>query len=195
MRVRTTDGTARAGTDYTAVPLTTITFTAGQQTATVSIAIAGAAPGTPVRACTLTLASPSQDALIADAAATIRPHRALTPGSAAASTASRVAVARTGWRCDHRTMSASQIEASTTTAVPASEPADTRRLAVLQIIVAVVVVAVSGLFLARAVRAEMSLSLWQDEIHSIVELQLSRVGRPSRPTPPTTTSSSTCSTP
>jgi chitinase len=71
VRVRTTDGTAIAGTDYTAVPLTTITFTVGQQTATVSIPVDAAPSGTPVRAFTLTLASPSADALIADAAATI----------------------------------------------------------------------------------------------------------------------------
>ncbi|MGZ4694218.1 MAG: Calx-beta domain-containing protein, partial [Acidimicrobiales bacterium] len=71
VRVRTTDGTATAGTDYTALPLTTITFTAGQQTATVTVPVSGAPPGTPIRAFTLTLASPSQDALIADAAATI----------------------------------------------------------------------------------------------------------------------------
>ncbi len=71
VRVGTTNGTATAGTDYTAVPLQTVTFTAGQQTATVDIAVAGSPPGTPVRAFTLALSSPSADAVIADAAATI----------------------------------------------------------------------------------------------------------------------------
>ena len=71
LRVRTVDGTATAGTDYTAVPLTTVTFTAGQRTATVAVTVAGAPPGTPVRAFTLTVASPSPDAVIADPAATI----------------------------------------------------------------------------------------------------------------------------
>ncbi|MGZ4694219.1 MAG: hypothetical protein ACXWA3_11395 [Acidimicrobiales bacterium] len=59
----------------------------------------------------------------------------------------------------------------------ARQPGDSRRSVVLQLMLAAVVVAVSGTFLVRAIRAEMSLSLWLDELYSIAQYSSRGVGR------------------
>ena len=51
--VGTADGTATAGTDYTAVAPTTVTFDAGEKTKTVAVTVAAQPVATPTRAFTL----------------------------------------------------------------------------------------------------------------------------------------------
>ncbi len=63
--VATTNGSAVAGSDYTALA-TTVTFVAGQRTATISVPIAPSPPGTPTRTFSLNLTSPTSDAQVAD---------------------------------------------------------------------------------------------------------------------------------
>ncbi|MDQ1479487.1 MAG: large repetitive protein, partial [Actinomycetota bacterium] len=65
--VATTDGTATAGSDYTAVaPTTTLTFSAGQSTKTVNVPIKGDTTVEPNETLMLTLSAPSANTIVAD---------------------------------------------------------------------------------------------------------------------------------
>ncbi len=66
-------------------------------------------------------------------------------------------------------MAASRIEAGSTDTASAPPRPEVPWSTVVQVVLAGAVVAVSAWFLLRAVRAEMSLSLWQDEIYSITK--------------------------
>lgn len=69
VRVATADGTASAGGDYVAVPLTTVTFAAGQTTRTVAVTIDADTSPEPDETFVLTLSAPVR-ATIADASGT-----------------------------------------------------------------------------------------------------------------------------
>ena len=69
--VATADGTALAGTDYTALGPTTVTFLAGERTKIVMVPVSAMADGTPRRAFSLTVFGPGPNAVIADSAARI----------------------------------------------------------------------------------------------------------------------------
>ncbi|KAA1421813.1 hypothetical protein F0U44_05965 [Nocardioides humilatus] len=66
VKVATSDGTATAGADYTAVPLTTVGFSAGQTTRTVNVTITGDTVIEPNERLTLKLSAPVR-ATIGDA--------------------------------------------------------------------------------------------------------------------------------
>ena len=68
--VGTANGSAIAGTDYTAVAPTTVTFAAGEKTKTVTVTVAPKPVSTPTRTFTLSLSAPSANLLIGDASAT-----------------------------------------------------------------------------------------------------------------------------
>ena len=72
--VATTDGTALAGNDYTALAPTPLTFGAGETTKTVQISVAAKPTATPTRTFGLSVSDPSANAVVADTAgvATLR---------------------------------------------------------------------------------------------------------------------------
>ena len=81
---RTSGGTAAAGTDYTAVPLTTVTFEPGEYTKTVDVAVTGDLTAENNETFNLVLSSP-KGATIGDAAGTatiIDNEGPVTPGPA-----------------------------------------------------------------------------------------------------------------
>ena len=71
LSVATADGTAQAGTDYVAIPKTTLTFTAGQQSQPVSVTTTGTPTPYTAKTFTLNLSGPSSGLAIADAQATV----------------------------------------------------------------------------------------------------------------------------
>jgi glucose/arabinose dehydrogenase/N-acetylneuraminic acid mutarotase len=85
VKVNTTNGTAVAGTDYTKLPSTTVTFGAGEQTKTVTIPVAPQPGPTPARAFNLVLKNPSANAVLADtkAVARLRSSGSATPAPTA----------------------------------------------------------------------------------------------------------------
>ncbi len=68
--VSTVDGSAIAGTDYTAVAPTTLVFSAGERLKTVTVPVEPKPIATPTRAFSLALSSPSATLVISDPAAT-----------------------------------------------------------------------------------------------------------------------------
>jgi hypothetical protein len=67
VNVATVNGSAIAGSDFTAVPTTAVTFGPGQLTATVTVPVAIQPNGTPVRTFTLALSGASANAVVGDA--------------------------------------------------------------------------------------------------------------------------------
>jgi hypothetical protein len=66
VNVATANGTAIAGTDYTALPTTPLTFAPGETSKTVYVPVLARPAGTPVRTFNLVLSSPSANAVITD---------------------------------------------------------------------------------------------------------------------------------
>ncbi len=65
--VATANGTAIAGTDYTALPATTLTFLAGERTKVVTVPVAPQPAATPTRTFSLELSAPSANTVVSDA--------------------------------------------------------------------------------------------------------------------------------
>ncbi|MGZ4708564.1 MAG: Calx-beta domain-containing protein, partial [Acidimicrobiales bacterium] len=65
--VATADGSAVAGTDYTALPPTTLTFVAGEKTKVVTVPVAPRPLATPTRTFSLVLSAPSANTVLSDA--------------------------------------------------------------------------------------------------------------------------------
>ena len=84
VQVSTANGTAKAGTDYTKVSPTTVTFGPGQQTAVVNVAVAPQPLATATRAFKLAVKTPSANAVLADTSgtATLRSSGVAAPAPA-----------------------------------------------------------------------------------------------------------------
>jgi hypothetical protein len=70
LRVATANGTATAGSDYTALPLTTISFAAGETSKTVNVTISGDTTVEPTETVLLNLSAPTGGLTLADTQAT-----------------------------------------------------------------------------------------------------------------------------
>ena len=81
VNVNTANGTATAGSDFTALAPTVVTFNAGEKSKTVTVAVAPKPLATPTRTFNLTLSGASANAAIADASAvaTLRSTGVATP--------------------------------------------------------------------------------------------------------------------